>query len=872
MPFQVREYFPGVYHIKDSMGVCMTLLTGSESALLFDTGYGLEDLSGLVRSLAPLPLQVVLSHAHHDHAMGMRFFDSVSILEAERETFLEYTGEKWRRRVLRDAKRAGITVDAEEYLAAKTPSVKTLCEGQIQLGKITAKVIACPGHTPGSAVIYVPERELLLTGDSWNPCTWLFFPEAVSADEYRRNVSRLLDLPFRHILCPHDDRVRSREEFEAFVCNLTDDVLENAPDDPAGEEMGIHTAKVLLPGGDAFVFDREKLSGQYQDTWLKAFPDPMPERAATPLETAALEMASFLRRHPEEAAVVQSVEEALGDGYEIRQNGEGITILGGPAGILYGTYAYLQARAAGERMPEGLQKPSCDLRMLDSWDNPDGSIERGYAGRSLWFEGGRFCYDKRRIRQLGRMLASTGINVLCINNVNVRASAHSLMDALLPDAAEFARILRPFGVRLMFSVDFSMPLQKGPGSADPLDEAVRVWWKTAADRIWKEIPDFAGFLIKADSEHRPGPHTYGRSHAEGAGVIADAVSPHGGVVVWRAFVYNCMQDWRDRTTDRPCAAYDLYHPLDGSFRDNVILQVKYGPFDFQVREPVSPLLLTMKKTSLCCELQLTQEYTGHQIDLFSMPPMWRELFDQIGKSNLRAVAAVSNLGRDDNWTGHPFAALNLYAFGQFAWNPDADPQSVTRKWIRLTYDLDLEEEETLLQILSDSRQVYEKYTSPLGLCWMVRPDGHYGPSPWGYEFQAWGTYNRADRDAVGTDRTRNGTGYAAQYPPEMERLYSDPDSCPEELLLFFHRLPYSFIMRDGRTLIQRIYDDHFEGYEQVLKMQEKLSRISLPQPDREEVLSRMELQRKNAGEWRDVINTFFYRLSGVEDQKGRRIY
>ena len=331
-----------------------------------------------------------------------------------------------------------------------------------------------------------------------------------------------------------------------------------------------------------------------------------------------------------------------------------------------------------------------------------------------------------------------------------------------------------------------------------------------------------------------------------------------------------MQDWRDSKTDRPCAAYDLYAPLDGQFADNVILQVKYGPYDFQVREPISPLLLGMRRTHLAIELQPAQEYTGQQIDLFAMPPMWRELFDQLGRGGVRAVAGVSNLGRDDCWTGHPFAALNLYALGRFAWDPEQEPEALIRRWLRLSGYA--EDEEVLTPLLLRSGRTYEKYTAPLGLCWMLSPEGHYGPSPWGYEFTVWGTYNRADRERVGVDRTAAGTGFLLQYPPELAARYEDPAACPDEYLLFFHRLPYSFRMRDGRTLIQRIYDDHFEGYEEVLRMQETLASLHLPARDREIVDERMEKQRLNAREWRDVTNTFFHRLSGVPDARGRKIY
>lgn len=389
MAFQVWEHLPGVFHIKDAMGVCMTLLTGADSALLFDTGYGLEDVHGFVRSLTSLPLQVVLSHAHHDHALGSRYFDAVFLLEKEQETFQEYTKESWRRHVLREAKNAGVIVDEEEYLTAATAPVKILREGDLQLGDLTVRVIACPGHTPGSAVIYVPERELLLTGDNWNPCTWLFFPEACGAQEYRRNVFRLLDLPFRYVLCPHGGRLIRREEFEAFLRQLTDEALEQAPDDPVGTEMGIRTAEASLPGGGRFVFDREKLWGKYSDTWLRSLPTPVPDGVRTPPETARFELDAFLQTHPEEPAVVLSLEESLGDGYEIIPPDEGCMesmlpagegagsknpaaasgksssiIRGGRTGILYGTYAYLLSGICKEPLPKGLQTPACPLRML----------------------------------------------------------------------------------------------------------------------------------------------------------------------------------------------------------------------------------------------------------------------------------------------------------------------------------------------------------------------------------------------------------------------------------------------------------------------------------------------------------------------------
>ena len=605
-------------------------------------------------------------------------------------------------------------------------------------------------------------------------------------------------------------------------------------------------------------------------SWLKDLPWPAPENAVSPLDTAEYELKAFFAARTDTAAC-QLVPD-LKEGYELTKTQNGFLVRGGKTGVLYGAYALIRALSSLSPVPEGVQQPYYPLRMLDCWDNMDGTVERGYAGRSLWFEGGSFSYEPARIRQLGRMLSSVGINVLCLNNVNVHQPAQRLLDDLLEDTARFAALLRPFGVRLMVSVDFSQPLQQGLGTADPLDEEVQRWWADTAKRVWDKIPDLAGFLVKADSEHRPGPNTYGRTHAQGANMLARAIAPYGGFLVWRAFVYNCMQDWRDTKTDRPRAAYDLYKPLDGAFDGNVILQVKHGPYDFQVREPLSPLLLGMNSTALALEVQLAQEYTGQQIDLYAMPPMWREVFSQMGKERVRAVAAVSNLGRDGCWTGHPFAAVNLFAYGLFAWNPDSDPAAVIRQWARLSYALPKEQETRLSDMLLRSRSVYEKYTATLGLCWMITPNTHYGPNPYGYEFQAWGTYIRADRNAVGIDRTAQGTGYTDQYPSALRDLYASLDTCPDGLLLFFHRLPYDYRMRDGRTLIQRIYDDHFEGCAQAEEMANALSGLSLPAPDREEALKRMERQIKNAREWRDVVNTFFYRYAGVPDAHGRTIY
>ena len=344
------------------------------------------------------------------------------------------------------------------------------------------------------------------------------------------------------------------------------------------------------------------MSTTLRRTWLPFLNEDVPETCDTPAKVAAHELklgcAALGIGSPKLA-----VEPSMGEGYAIKDD----TITGGSVGILYGVYAFLFEKAAGEPVPEGTQSPFWRLRMLNSWDNADGSVERGYSGRSLWFEGGELRWDGPRIRQLGRMLASAGINVLCVNNVNVRSDAARLIEDKLPDLARLADAFRPFGVRLMVSIEFSRPLAHGVGTADPLDAKVQAWWAERANAVWAAIPDLAGFLVKADSEHRPGPFTYGRTHAEGANMLARAIAPHGGTLVWRAFVYNCQQDWRDTATDRPKAACETYAPLDGQFDENVLLQVKNGPFDFQVREPVSPTFYAMPNTNLAADRHLRHE-------------------------------------------------------------------------------------------------------------------------------------------------------------------------------------------------------------------------------------------------------------------------
>jgi len=531
-------------------------------------------------------------------------------------------------------------------------------------------------------------------------------------------------------------------------------------------------------------------------------------------------------------------------------------------------------------------EPKVQERILNHWDNLQGHVERGYSGESLFFKNGNIDFDPERIRDYARFLSSIGINRVCCNNVNVTPRAALMItEELLPDTAKLASIFRDFGIRFIIAVDWCSPvLLGGLPTADPLDKAVAGWWSNAAARVYKFIPDMAGFLVKADSEFRDGPATLGRTQADGANVLARALKPHDGKVYWRCFVYNCEQDWRDTKTDRPKAAYDHFYPLDGDFDDNVILQIKNGPYDFQVREPNSPLLGAMKHTEQALELQITQEYTGQQIDLYALAVQWEEVLaapisdtrytrDLIG-NEVSAVVAVANTGLDMNWTGHTLAQANLYAFGRMACDPHLTAKEVLTEWIDLTFGTNPALREPLLKMMLESREVYENYTTPLALGWMVNIHHHYGPSPEGYEYSRWGTYNRADIKAIGIDRTEKGTGYTKQYHPYLNELYSDPETCPEELLLFFHRLPYDYQLKDRRTLIQYIYDTHFEGgaaVEGFIKTWYSLKPL-LPENAYESVMERLQRQLINAREWRDVINNYFYRKSGIPDKHGRLIY
>lgn len=585
------------------------------------------------------------------------------------------------------------------------------------------------------------------------------------------------------------------------------------------------------------------------------------------------------------------------EGYLLKEKDNRIYIIGKTEkGILYGSFDLIRRVAAGEsvRGLEVIENPMNNLRMLNHWDNMDGSIERGYSGNSLFFENEEILINERTL-DYARIVSSVGINGVVINNVNVRGSAASslITDKYLSRLKEMADIFTGYGIKLFLSANFAAPIEIGGlPTADPLDEGVANWWKECSKNIFNTIPEFGGFLIKADSEGRPGPFTYQRTHADGANVLARALKPYGGLLVWRCFVYNCRQDWKDYKTDRARAAYDNFVGLDGAFDDNVILQIKNGPMDFQVREPVSPLFGALKKTNMILEVQIAQEYTGQQKHVCYLIPMWKEILEfdtnaipggagiadivsgKVYQQTNCGISAVSNTGDDFNWTGHDLAAANLYGYGRLCWNTGLSVEEITVEWIKQTFPHD----ETVIKVIKDillgSWSTYEKYTSPLGIGWMVNPNHHYGPNVDGYEYDKWGTYHRADRNGMGVDRTKAGTGFASQYNEPNASMFENKETCPEELLLFFHYIPYDYKLKSGVTLIQHIYDTHFEGVEEVESMVEsfKILKGLIPEDIYQRVSERLNIQLESSEEWRDRVNIYFYRKSGIDDNKNRKIF
>ncbi len=531
-------------------------------------------------------------------------------------------------------------------------------------------------------------------------------------------------------------------------------------------------------------------------------------------------------------------------------------------GLLYGAYAMLR----GE---QGASAPYWRLRILNHWDNLDGTIERGYAGRSIFWEESEELIHPSLIKEYARANASIGINGTVLNNVN--ASPRMLSTPYINKVKEIADILRPYGIRVYLSVNFASPMNVGVKgvnggkklkTADPLNPQVKAWWKAKAREIYKLIPDFGGFLVKANSEGQPGPFDYNRSHADGANTLADALQPFGGIVMWRSFVYGAKHKGEDRVKQ----AVSEFRELDGQFRPNVILQSKNGPLDFQPREPYAPIFDNMKQTQQMAELQITQEYLGQSRHLVYLAPMWREFFGFVSPDRLVGIAGVANIGLDRNWCGHHFSQANWYAFGRLAWNPFLTSEAIAEEWLNQTFfDSSLSTlHSSLLSMMLRSREACVDYMMPLGLHHIFKFDHHYGPEPDGFIASyplEWCPvyYHQADSLGIGFDRTHTGSDATSQYQEPYCSLYDDLNTCPERYLLWFHHVPWTYRMKDGNTLWEDLQMHYNRGVSEV----EDFCRIwqqAKPYVDEQrwrEVDERMQHQLENAREWRRVCIDYF---------------
>ena len=559
------------------------------------------------------------------------------------------------------------------------------------------------------------------------------------------------------------------------------------------------------------------------------------------------------------------------DAYRI--NGNTITAKN-EIGLLYGAYALLRGETSGS-------KPYYKLRILNHWDNLNGTIERGYAGLSIFWKGkpgekkfmGRTIFvedptqpiDGELIKEYARANASIGINGTVLNNVN--ASPKMLSAVYINKVKEYADILRPYGIKVYLSVNFASPMSipakgfnggKALKTADPLNPKVKAWWKAKANEIYALIPDFGGFLVKANSEGQPGPFDYNRTHADGANMLADAVKPYGGIIMWRSFVYGAAHKGEDRVKQ----AVSEFASLDGKFRNNVILQSKNGPLDFQPREPYAPIFDNIKKTKQMAELQITQEYLGQSRHLVYLAPMWREFFSFVAPEKLVGIAGVANIGLDKNWCGHHFSQANWYAFGRLAWNPTLTSEQIAKEWLDQTFNIS--NNETLKSMMLRSREACVDYMMPIGLHHIFAFDEHYGPEPNGFIAQypiEWCPvyYHKANNDSIGFNRTHTGSNATAQYREPYCTLYDNINTCPERYLLWFHRVPWTYRLKSGRTVYEEMQYRYTRGVNEV----EDFIRVwneAKPYIDDQrwqEVDARLQHQLENAKEWRKVCLDYF---------------
>jgi alpha-glucuronidase len=597
------------------------------------------------------------------------------------------------------------------------------------------------------------------------------------------------------------------------------------------------------------------------------------------------------------ATVTLSIKKNKGmgaDGFKLTENSiEANTSIG----ILYGVYELLRRQQTNEGITNDISNPSYNIRVLNHWDNPDGTIERGYAGNSIfWRRENSFVVtdaDKLRWQEYARADASVGINGAVLNNVN--SSPLILSADYLTRSKLIADVLRHYGVKVYLSVKFSSPSLAGKlKTSNPFDPEVISWWKERIKEIYTLIPDFGGFLIKASSEGQPGPQDYGRTHADGANLLADLLKPHNGIVMWRAFVYSPYDK------DRAKQAYNEFVPLDGQFRDNVIIQVKNGPVDFQPREPFSPLFGALKKTAVMPEFQITQEYLGHSAYLVFLATMWEECLQSdtyqygagstvarctdgtLQQKKYSAIAGVANIGLDTNWCGHEFAQANWYAFGRLAWNNKIRSEQIAREWIKLTFYGAMNSNDAVynlaqwdsaflkpvIAMMLESREAAVNYMTPMGLHHIMSANEHYGPGPWWAPPKMrpdWTPpyYHRADSSGIGFDRTRDGSDAVAQYNEPLSGQLNDVNTCPDELLLWFHHLPWNFTTKSGHTLWDEICYHYDKGVHEVRTFQRLWDKVA-PYVDSArfiKVQQKLREQAVNSQTWKDGCLLYFQQFS-----------
>lgn len=566
----------------------------------------------------------------------------------------------------------------------------------------------------------------------------------------------------------------------------------------------------------------------------------------------------------------------LGEGYMLTDSS---IIASSSIGILYGAYDLLRLQETGNLSHlSKTEKPAVNLRILNHWDNLDGSIERGYAGKSIWKwdeiildKAGEFKNISKDLRNrlitYARANASIGINGAVLNNVN--ASPQMMTSEYLHKVKVIADIFRPYGIRVYLSINFASPMALGyTKTADPLDMKVQLWWKKKAKEIYASIPDFGGFLVKANSEGQPGPGDYHRSHADGANMLADALKPFGGIVMWRSFVYGANHKGEDRVKQ----AVSEFKYQDGKFRDNVILQSKNGPLDFQPREPYAPIFDNIHQTPQIAELQITQEYLGQSKHLVYLAPMWKEFFRFVSPDKLKGIAGVSNIGDNANWCGHPFSQANWYAFGRLAWNPSISSEEIAHEWLILTYGCKDERfTKPVEMMMLTSREACVNYMMPLGLHHIFKFDHHYGPEPDGFKAEyplEWCPvyYHKADAKGIGFDRSSDGTDAVGQYPEPYRSLYDNLATCPEEYLLWFHHVPWNYRMKSGSTLWEELCMRYNMGVSMVETYRDYWH-TSTKEYMKDHITewemtdSLLNVQLASAKEWRDVCLKYFQTFS-----------